>query len=251
MLSSQRKHLFTASEIYKIISNGSSYEPCEFSTEYTCYELTRDNGYIAITEPPKKGKKCYRYNDLYLTDGAIDYAIEKANAALYYDREEPQLETFAIRYGRENEYQAIEYLIKQGHDLVFTGDNQEFFTHSSGMMGATPDAVELDNNFIPCAVWDIKTPSQKTHTLNCHYLKNHLDLKKRHPVYYWQGLCQMECTNANVFFWCSFAPDKITHKHRAHIIEIKRELVQDDINFMLKCVKKTHDFKLAIIEEMK
>lgn len=253
-LDPRRKGIFTASEIHRLISNGTSYEPCEFSLDFTCYEKVKNGSgyeYVPVCEPPKKGKNVYRYNEDYLTEGAETYAEVKAGAFLYYDREEPQFSSFSTQYGTDHEYLAVEWL-EQEHDikLDFTGDEQQFFIHKSGMFGATPDGIMIDDDFNYCLGAEFKCPDQDTHTSNIKRVKTTADLKKRYPEYYWQCLAGMECVTIDLWLWCSFAPDKITGNKRGHVVEIHRHDVQSDINFMLKCIEKAHRYKLQVIEEL-
>lgn len=256
-LDPRRKCLFTASEIHKLISNGSTYEPCEFSEDYTCYtkDKNKETGtfeYNPVCEPPKKGKNVYRYNADFMTEDAFNYCIAKANPDLYFDREKPSFGNFSTQYGTDHEHLAVEWLrTKKSIDLIHTGENQQFFIHSSGMFGATPDGLKLNDDFVSYELGvEIKTPDQNTHTWNCLVILTYVLLKKHYPDYYWQCLAGMEATGADKWLWVSFAPDKITDTERGHVIEINRADVQHDIDFMLRCITKAHNFKLQIIEKL-
>ena len=50
--------------------------------------------------------------------------------------------------------------------------------------------------------------------------------------------------NAQKWLWLSFAPDKITDSNKVHIVEINRLSVQSDIDFMVHCITKAHNYKL-------
>lgn len=255
VLDPKRKGIFTASEIHRLISNGASYEPCEFSQDYTCYEKVKNGSgyeYVPICEPPKGKKNVYRYNEDYLTDGAETYAEEKAGAFLYYEREQPQFSSFSTQYGTDHEWLAVEWIEQElGIKLDYTGDNQQFFIHPSGMFGATPDGIMIDDDFNYALGIEIKCPDQNTHTFNCLKVKTTRDLQKHYPAYYWQCLAGMLATGADNWIWCSFAPDKITNNKRGHIVEIDLSYAILDMHFMMKCIEKAHKLKLRIIEEMR
>lgn len=179
----QRRGLFTASEIYRL---------------------------LAITD------------DGSLSEGAETYCLEKAAEMLTeFDPDDVLYATKDIQWGNEQEPHAVERFTQDKMMLLErTNEKQQFVYSPDESWGGTPDGVSPDGLDYGL---EIKCPKSTTHINYRNSIKCGGTLKMIKPVYYWQIQASMYLCGKSRWFFMSFDPrfDK-DRAHQSHIVEIQR-----------------------------
>lgn len=267
-LSHERSGKFTASEIFRLMSeNGEvDWSPRREGAKgvgYTCWTggeyieaEDRFDGGIRYTETVFNTDKEYkgfiaeehkRLGQFVLSVGAKTYAEEKAMELLFGEDEyEPQLQTLDIKRGNDRESGACADLaMRLDTDLFHIGNNQQFIPWGNDA-GATPDGRI---GSVDGVTFDVKSPKRANHLSNILTVTGNESLRKESPCYYWQQQCQIAAAKQDYGYWVSYNPVAHNPRARMHVVRIDRN--QADIGRMAQRVAMAAEYRDEIIQRIR
>lgn len=153
-----------------------------------------------------------------------------------------EIDAFALRYGKDMEPIAIDYLSKAINVDV---DSAGFITAEfNDTIGFSPDGFITQGN----RGLEIKCPLNVENHVKYMTIKTAKDLKAIEPKYYWQVMFSMYCSKKESWLFASFNP-KFEGANRMHAINIKA----DNTAFALieERVKQATELKESIKERLK
>jgi hypothetical protein len=150
----------------------------------------------------------------------------------------PEAYAYPLVYGKETEPIAVEYFENkfgvETHQVGF----QVYTTHAGG----SPDRLFGTDDGL-----EIKCPSSDKQ-IDYLMLTDHWDLKRCFPDHYWQCVSLMLFTNRKTWHLCSFDPRMKEEKHKMTHIEIKWDMVEEDIDAVCKSLEGAVEEKLKLIQ---
>lgn len=205
-----RKGLFTASEVYKL-----------------------------MTSPKKRGEV--------LSEGAKTYIEERT--ALLFAPEEPDFYNSSMEHGNETEPQAVMAIAEKmgktvnDDDFVYTSvGGFVFFWDEELNIGGTADVIIRDSH-----LYEVKCPKSKTH-LKYMMLKTAEDVKENMKDYYTQMQVNMYLTGLPLCVFASYDDRYYDAKHHLHTIDIPydKEFIEE---LKTKLTHANH-YRQSIIDAM-
>lgn len=201
----QRWGKFTASENYKLLTNGTS---SMFSA------------------------------------GGMTYIKEKVLQKTTHMWERPELEEVkSLLHGKMYEYPAWQALVKQtGYPLHYLGEEHPLFLEYEalkGESGGSPDSISLTENSEVDIVAEIKCPKNPMYHFDRLKWKTQWDLKEGYLSCYCQIQNLMMISGARLGLFCSFDDRQIRPEKKTKIIEVHTDTkFQDNLDIRLRMAVK-------------